>query len=132
MGNLTENLSRHEFACECGCGFDAVDTELVDVLQDCVDHFSDLYHTSASIKITGPNRCKKHNAEIGGATHSQHIYARAADFKVFIRLGMKQVDPDEVAEYLEEKYSDQFGIGRYTNRTHLDTRTNGPARWDAR
>lgn len=132
MGNLSQNLSRKEFACKCGCGFDTVDHELVEVLQGCVDHFADLYHTAVMIIITGPNRCIMHNIDVGGADGSQHIKARAADFKLFIHSGRDQIHPDEVAVYLDENYSDKFGIGQYTNRTHLDTRTNGPARWDVR
>ena len=128
MGNLTKNLSRSEFACKCGCGFDTADVELVTVLQECVDYFGD----NVRIQITGPNRCVEHNASVGGASNSQHIYARAADFKLFYRDTGEQIEPDLVAGYFEEKYSDRFGIGRYTNRTHLDTRTNGPARWDTR
>jgi len=104
MGDLTKNLSRREFACQCGCGFDTADVELVKVLQECVDYFGD----NVRIQITGPNRCVEHNASVGGASNSQHIYARAADFKIFIRFGLDQVDPDEVADYFEALYSDQL------------------------
>ena len=130
MGNLTNNLSRREFACKCGCGFDTVDFELVNELQECVDHFANELGTPIRIDITGPNRCVKHNADVGGADNSQHIYGRAADFKLFVRQTGDQVEPNHVASYLEGQYPDRFGIGRYSNRTHFDTRTNGPARWD--
>lgn len=130
MGDLSPNLSRHEMACKCGCGFDTVDIELVDVIQGCVDHFEDVYHTKVMLIVTGPNRCVMHNIDVGGAPDSQHTKARAADFKLFINSGRDQIHPDEVAIYLEEWYPGKYGIGRYTNRTHLDTRSNGPARWD--
>ena len=42
MGDLSPNLSRHEMACNNGCGFDTVDARLVDVLQDVVDHFENI------------------------------------------------------------------------------------------
>lgn len=129
MGNLTKNLSRYEFACRCGCGFDTADFELVEALQGCVDHFTNELDTVIRIDITGPNRCKEHNKSVGGAPDSQHIYARAADFKLFDRRTNKQIDSDLVADYLELEYQDRFGIGRYSSRTHLDTRTIGPARW---
>jgi hypothetical protein len=29
MGDVSKNLSRSEMACNCGCGFDACDIELV-------------------------------------------------------------------------------------------------------
>jgi hypothetical protein len=37
--------------------------------------------------------------------------------------------PDSVAQHLETTYPGKYGIGRYDNFTHLDTRTNGPVRW---
>ncbi len=132
MGNLTKNLSRSEFACRCGCGFDTVDIELAPAIQDSADHFSAVDLVDIRIDITGPNRCARHNEEVGGAINSQHIYGRAADFKLFHRGTGEQVAPDRVADYLESKHPGRFGIGRYSNRTHFDTRTNGPARWDVR
>jgi uncharacterized protein YcbK (DUF882 family) len=132
MGNLTTNLSRSEFACECKCGFDTVDFQLPYILQDVVNHFASIEDEEMYIEITGPNRCKKHNTDIGGADDSQHLYARAADFKIFFKVSGRQIDPDRVSAYLENKYAGKFGIGRYYNRTHMDTRTNGPARWDKR
>jgi hypothetical protein len=41
------------------------------------------------------------------------------------------VHDDKVADYLEEKYPDKYGIGRYIGRTHLDIRKT-KARWDNR
>lgn len=132
MGDLSKNLSRSEFACECGCGFDTVDIKLVDLLQGIVDRFAIVDGAHVSIHITGPNRCPAHNLNIGGASNSQHQYARAADFKLFYRNTDNQINPDRVADHLEEKYAGEYGVGRYSNRTHFDNRSNGPARWDAR
>jgi uncharacterized protein YcbK (DUF882 family) len=132
MGNLTKNLSRYEFACKCACGFNTVDIELAPAIQDTADHFAEEDGIRVRIKISGPNRCVKHNENEGGAKNSQHIYGRAADYKLFNRDTGEQIDPDRVADYLDSKYPDQYGIGRYSNRTHFDTRSNGPARWDVR
>ena len=132
MAKLTKNLSRHEFACKCGCGFDTVDAELIQALQDCVDHFSAIDLVDIRINITGPNRCAKHNEAVGGSINSQHIYGRAADFKLFNRATGVQVDQDRVADYLDSEYAGLCGVGRYSNRTHFDTRSIGPARWDVR
>lgn len=141
MGDLTRNLSRSEFACQCGCGFDTVDTELVDTLQEVVDHFILCDGVDVSITITGPNRCVNHNEKVQKrynlnytpySSLTQHMSARAVDFKLFDRRTKLQIDPDRVSHHLEVKYPQCFGIGRYNNRTHLDTRTNGPARWDNR
>lgn len=138
MGDLTKNLSRSEFACECECGFDTVDFELVNAIQQTADHFSDHDGVKVRIVISGGNRCRGHNEVVQMeydpdyvpySSNSQHIKARAADFKLFNRHTGEQIGPDRIATYLEILYRGRFGIGRYSNRTHLDTRTDGPARW---
>jgi uncharacterized protein YcbK (DUF882 family) len=140
MGNLSKNLSRSEFVCSasCGCGFDTVDSHLVKVLQDVTDAFD------AYIIITGGNRCRRHNRKLredydssdgkrGAKTacNSQHIHGRAADFKLFGVSDRKQIDPDIVYNYLLSSYPDSLGLGLYSNRVHVDTRTGAKARWVA-
>ena len=130
---LSKNLSRSEFLCRCGCGFDTVDIKLVEMLQGACDYFGALYHAKVMIKITGPNRCKAHNTKVtkNPDSDSQHIYGRAADHKIFIHnLGRwKQVPPIEVFNYYRKHYP-KCGCGLYVNRVHADSRTNGPAVWD--
>lgn len=130
MGDLTKNLSRHEFACRCGCGFDTVDFMLITDLQWLVDIYAaENPGSKVSVIITGPNRCPTHNTAEGGAPGSTHPEAKAADFKIYID-GV-QVDPDDVADRLDKKYPNSRGIGRYVNRTHHDVRVVR-ARWDTR
>lgn len=117
MGDLSKDFSRHEFACKCGCGFDTVDAELLNVLQDIRDHFG------RPIIISSACRCDKHNKKVGGSDDSQHKLGRAADINV------KRMPPESVQRYLEGKYTGAYGIGRYSTFTHIDTRSNGPARW---
>lgn len=147
MGDLTKNLSRKEFACQCGCGFDTVDFVLINALQACCDHFSSMTEDRVVIVITSGVRCLRHNTEerelykasggkkgSNGALNSQHIYARAADFKLFLSRndGSKtQISPEETAEFFEKKYP-QMSIGIYKNRIHVDSRSGAPARWDER
>tara|TARA_R110002167_G_scaffold252882_8_gene459257 strand:- start:2540 stop:2935 length:396 start_codon:yes stop_codon:yes gene_type:complete len=128
MGDLTKNLSRHEFECECGCGFDTVDFLLVDWLQKAVEHFSCEFSQDVYVVITGGNRCPEHNEVIGGSANSQHIYGRAADHKFYFKDSKQQIDPEIVAEYYEEEYPNICGLGRYHNRTHIDCRGSA-ARW---
>jgi uncharacterized protein YcbK (DUF882 family) len=114
------NFKRNEFACNDSCGFDTVDAELLDILKDVREHFG------KAVKITGPNRCPLHNQREGGASNSQHIYGRAADFKV------ADTAPEEVYAYLDSQFPDKYGIGIYSNRVHFDTRSGPKARWDNR
>jgi len=140
MGDLTKNLSRSEFACRCGCGFDTIDFELVDVLQKTIDHFAEKYNERIFCKISGGNRCVEHNEKIQKkynksykpySSKSQHLDGRGADFKLYKgkMSSDNQINSNEVYNYLISKYSNCFGIGWYHNRTHLDTRTNSKARW---
>ena len=109
--------SREEFACKCGCGFNTVDTELLDVLIDLKHEFN-----YATVLITSGNRCESHNESVGGAKASQHMIS-AADLKVC------GVNPDTVYNYLDNKYSNKYGVGKYNSRTHIDIRED-KARWD--
>lgn len=131
MGDLTKNLSRHEFACNCGCGLDTADYDLVVALQGLVDHFELIRSKNVTIEITGPNRCREHNETVQKkyspgyvpySSKSRHMIC-AVDFKLWIKGTKEQIDPGKVADYLEIKYPNNFGIGRYHNRTHLDPRT---------
>lgn len=129
MGDLSANLSRSEFACRDECGLDAVDAELVTVLQDAVDHFSEEIEP-VYIIITGGNRCAEVNGSTpGSAKNSQHMHCRAADFQIRRRSDRTLIAPKIVYKYLNEKYPGKYGIGLYNNRVHFDSRSGYAARW---
>lgn len=110
MGKLSEHFNRSEFACNCGCGFDTVDAELLRVLEDLRNHFKEPVHINSGC------RCRKHNIEVKGSEKSQHLTGRAADIVV------KNHPPEDVQYYLQMEYPDRYGIGTYRNFTHIDTR----------
>ena len=114
MASLSDNFSRAEFACKCGCGQDTVDAQLLDILQDIRSEFG-------PVNITSANRCPVHNAAIGGSSNSQHMKSRAADIQV------ANASPEEVAGFVGIHYPDT-GIGLYNTFTHIDTRGH-KARW---
>ena len=121
-GDLSPHFNRAEFACRDGCGFDTVDSELLLALEQIRMHFN------APIIITSGCRCQQHNDTVGGSKTSQHLYGRAADFKV------KGVPLMEVRNYAEKILDGEGGLGYYPRENggwlHLDTRTNGGARWN--
>lgn len=115
--NLTANFSRNEFKCKCNkCNYDTVDVETLMVLQNVADQFD------AAVTINSGCRCLKYNKAVGGSENSYHLQGRASDIKV------KGVSPYEVYTYLDNKYPGSYGLGKYSNFTHVDTRT-GKARW---
>lgn len=121
MGDLTENFSRSEFACKCnyGCGYDGVKLSVVYGLQIIRDHFG------KAITVTSGCRCGSHNKSIGGRSNSKHLFGIACDFVV------EGVSPDEVADFIDDYFGGNNGVGMYRDFTHFDTRTDKRARWRA-
>lgn len=113
---ISEHFSRIEFACKCGCGFQTVDVELLNVLERLRERFSQ------PIVINSGCRCPKHNKAIRGSENSKHIQGSAADIVV------KNTPTEEVYIYLAESYPDKYGIGKYASWIHIDVRTDR-ARW---
>lgn len=116
MGDLSENFSRKEFACKCGCGFDTADIETLKILEDVRTFFM------APVSISSACRCYEHNKNVGGASNSQHLRGRAVDITI------RGVTPMAVAQYAEKLMPHSGGIGSYNTFTHIDTRTD-KARW---
>ncbi|MCK5018998.1 MAG: hypothetical protein KAS32_18200 [Candidatus Peribacteraceae bacterium] len=111
-----KHFTRQEFNCKCNCGFNTVDFELAEVLEELREHFN------KPVAITSGCRCESYNRKIGGSKNSQHKYGKAADIVV---TGIK---PSTVYKYLNSKYPDRYGIGKYSNWIHVDTRQS-KARW---
>jgi uncharacterized protein YcbK (DUF882 family) len=119
MGDLTEDFSRYEFACKCGCGFAAVDTVLLATLQKMRKHFR------SPVRITSGCRCPAHNATTpGAAPNSYHTKGMAVDITV------DGIQPGAVARYLDKQHPKLFGIGAYSGWVHFDVRPDHYARWD--
>jgi len=120
MGDISEHFSRHEFACGCGCGFAAVDVELLGVLEDIREHFN------TPVKVSSGCRCAEFNTLIGSKATSYHIKGMAADIMV------EGIPASMVADRLEHIYPAKYGIGRYlTGWTHIDMRARR-VRWNSR
>lgn len=101
-----------------------MDWETIEAVQTVCDGFAQqLGLDRVVLTITSAARCLWHNAKVGSNDRSQHPKGRAIDFKI------SGVDPADVYKALVAAFPDQYGIGDYENFTHLDTRTNGPARW---
>lgn len=114
---LSEHFNSEEFACNCGCGFDKINTELIEVLEE----LREIYQQP--ITINSGCRCKNWNKIQGGASSSQHLLGNAADIVV------KGVSPAKTYQFLDKKYLNQYGIGLYKTWVHIDVRKT-KARWD--
>ena len=119
MGDISENFSRSEFACHCGCGFDTVDAELLHVLQYDIRNYY-----GQKVTIISGCRCFAYNLGTpGAARNSLHIEAKAAD------IMLANIAPRALCHYLAQKFPNKYGLGLYHNRIHLDVRSI-PARWN--
>ena len=107
---LHKNFWRSEWACKCGCGFNAVDPELLAVDIYIREHFGE------RVTINSGCRCEKHNEAEGGADDSYHKKAQANDIEV------ENIRPRQVYEYLCKKYPNTYGIALYNTFVHVDIR----------
>lgn len=118
MGDISEFFTRDEFACRCGCGFKAVDKELLGILERIREHFGKPVH------ITNACRCLTHNRQVGSQDNSQHIKGMAAD------IWIRDVPPENIVKFLDEfcLLKQKGGIGIYKTFVHIDVRDQ-IARW---
>jgi len=82
------------------------------------------------IRVNSGYRSPEYNKEIGGASKSQHMEARAADLAPWSGRDDDLADLMHAIERLviTGKIPDG-GIGTYRTFVHYDMRPNGPARW---
>ena len=116
---LTENFTRSEFACPCGCNSQMIEQELADKIQGIRDKLG------KKIRITSGYRCVSHNAskKVGGSKQSRHLYGIAADW----RTEDRSVNP--VCLGILAQKAGFGGIGIYWHsREHSYTPTRGAAR----
>jgi uncharacterized protein YcbK (DUF882 family) len=115
MGDLSANFSKAEFACHCGCGFDSVDSDLVNALQLLRDALNKPIH------ILSGCRCVTHNRKVRGKPHSYHLIGKAADIQI------NGISPIALYDFIDSN-ADVFGIGGiglYTKQqfVHVDVRS---------
>ena len=132
MPRFSDNYDRSEFRCNCGkCENDAVDAELLSILEELHCYLSSRFNKKIYVEITSGNRCMVYNLKKNGALKSQHVLSKAADIRGWLTWHVEQIDPEILADFLDLRYPDWYGIGRYDTFTHIDVRPN-KARWDNR
>lgn len=111
---LSDNFRVSEFACKNGANIVLIDDNLVALLQRIRNHFGKTVH------INSAYRTPAHNASVGGATYSQHIYGTAADIWV---SGVSPLELVQYASYLLRYVMPvRGGVGLYSWGAHVDTR----------
>ncbi len=85
------HFQKSEFACNCNCGFDDINYDLVRKLEIIRDTIG------MPLKVLSGCRCAKHNKAVGGEEDSAHLRGNASDIEVitsrlrnvFLRLSFK-------------------------------------------
>jgi len=122
-------FKRSEFTCRCGCGYDTVDYELAEVLDNLRSHFST--SVDSPITVNSGCRCIEYNEKvkikenpdyIPYSSKSKHLIGKATDIVV------EGIGPIEVYIYLANKYKGKYGIGYYETFIHIDVGSN-KRRW---
>ena len=122
---LTKNFSRQEFDCKDGT---KVPDNLLNNLKELAENLQVLRdYLNTPVSITGSGyRTPSHNKKVGGASNSQHLYAKAAD------INAKGLTPKELFRTIENLISlgkmKQGGLGLYKTFVHYDIRGT-KARW---
>ena len=122
---LTKNFSRQEFDCKDGT---KVPDNLLNNLKELAENLQVLRdYLNTPVSITGSGyRTPSHNKKVGGASNSQHLYAKAAD------INAKGLTPKELFRTIENLISlgkmKQGGLGLYKTFVHYDIR-GFRARW---
>lgn len=116
MGDISENFSRSEFECKCGCGYNTVDVDLIGICESVREFDGNVPKTPSS-----GCRCQKHNERVGGGKKSKHLCGMAADFEC--------ESPRLVYIKLCERYPGKYGFGLYSWGVHIDSRSGIGARW---
>ena len=110
-GVVGPHFHAEEFRCP-HCEAAIVSPELVHVLERIRSHLG------RPLKIVSGYRCPIHNAEVGGAANSQHMYGRAAD----IPLGLVTISL--------ASHCGAVGIGHQDGTVrHVDVREGPRAIW---
>ena len=128
MGNLSKHFDSSEFACQCGCGDDRIDPELVDLLEEI------RVALDRPVRITSGVRCQSHNESIGGVAKSAHVPVDLFDGKGPVSRAVDIAVPDSRYRYaitplLWSRFQ-RIGFGK--SFYHVDTNPNvsNDVMWD--
>ena len=113
-------FGRHEFACKCGTYCDGYPVEPSEALVRVLDEIREA--VGGPVYVGSGVRCTAHNAAVGGAPQSRHLYGDAADIRCYVKT------PKELYDIACDVVGNTGGVGLYSWGVHVDTRAN-KARW---
>lgn len=116
-------FSQSEIACQCGCGFSAMNSDTLDVA-DAVREF-----VGHSVNCGSGCRCVDHNFNIGGAVRSRHLPRHVEDNKFESdAMDLHLTDDKETASVVDFLRTNYPNVTFFTYNwgIHIDTRSIQP------
>jgi uncharacterized protein YcbK (DUF882 family) len=109
-------FKQEEFACKCGCGYDAISPLLAERL--------DAAREMAGVPfiVNSGCRCPKHNKAVGGVDDSSHTLGLATD--IHLTPGYS----NRIIEACRANF-DRIGIGATFIHVDVDESKPSPAEW---
>jgi len=119
---ISKYFTHDEIKCSCGCGFDSVKQDTLDVA-DAIR-----IHEGKPVKCSSGCRCPDHNHSVGGAPRSRHLPRVIGRVKTIYLFGCDGMDlhldnPIATADWLDDNYPSVSYIV-YDDFLHVDTRPN--------
>lgn len=116
-------FSQSEIACQCGCGFSAMNADtldMADAVREFVDH---------PVFCGSGCRCVDHNFNIGGAVRSRHLPRHVEDNKFESdAMDLHLTDGKEIASVVDFLRTNYPNVTFFTYNwgIHIDTRSIQP------
>ena len=111
---ISEHFDSSEFVCHCGCEQMIIDVGLLNTAENLRNYLG------KPMIVHCVNRCKRHNAEVGGHSNSYHMFGYAMDFHV------KGLEIFELHSIIEKLWRDKNiltgGLGYYSWGNHIDVK----------
>ena len=124
---LSENFYLSEFNCKDGTEVPYKYLPNVKILAENLQVLRGYF--GKPIYINSSYRTARHNKKIGGATHSKHLTASAADIRIDGVTSI--IIKDAIVTLISQGKMTEGGIGLYNSFLHFDIRGT-KARWDFR
>jgi uncharacterized protein YcbK (DUF882 family) len=124
LAQRAANFALSEFACKDGTPVPSGLIQNVKTLALNLQVLRDSF--KSAIRINSAYRHPAYNNSVGGASNSQHLYAKAADITI---RGVSPISiKTRIEELINKKKMKQGGVGLYSSFVHYDVRGT-MARW---
>ena len=113
-GQITLHFKQRELQCKCGCGLCEPTAEFLEL----IEHVREIL--DVPMYVHSAQRCRRHNAAVGGSPNSKHMSGQALDFDCGSRLSPVAIYNILLAKYIHGELPELGGMGLYKTFVHID------------